>query len=84
MAKVDMPNDMVHSNSSPLVPIIIPTVVCGTNTWCCMQVAQMTKSDMAYSDASLLGPAVLFINQCFNCPIPEKTMLCAVCVSTIL
>ncbi|KAG0711545.1 Cholinephosphotransferase 1 [Chionoecetes opilio] len=43
-------------------------------------VAHMTKSEMAYSDASLLGPGALFLNQYFNCPIPEKTLLYAVCV----
>lgn len=42
-------------------------------------VAHMTKSEMAYSDASLLGPCALFLNQYFNCPIPEKTLLYFVC-----
>lgn len=42
----------------------------------------MTKSEMAYSDASLLGPGALFLNQYFNCPIPEKALLYVVCVST--
>ena len=48
----------------------------------CVQVAHMTKSEMAYSDASLLGPGALFLNQYFNCPIPERTLLYVVCVST--
>ncbi|XP_045118392.1 cholinephosphotransferase 1-like isoform X3 [Portunus trituberculatus] len=43
-------------------------------------VAHMTKSEMAYSDASLLGPGALFLNQYFNCPIPERTLLYVVCV----
>lgn len=46
-----------------------------------LQVAHMTKSEMAYSDASLLGPGALFLNQYFNCPIPEKILLYLVCVS---
>ena len=47
-----------------------------------MQVAHMTKSEMAYSDVSLLGPGALILNQYFNCPLPEKALLCFVCVST--
>nr|XP_045612531.1 cholinephosphotransferase 1-like isoform X4 [Procambarus clarkii] len=46
-------------------------------------VAHMTKSEMAYSDASLLGPGALFLNQYFNCPIPEKFLLYVVCVYVI-
>lgn len=46
-------------------------------------VAHMTKSEMAYSDASLLGPAALFLNQYFNCPISEKYLLYCVCVYVI-
>ncbi|XP_050691772.1 cholinephosphotransferase 1-like isoform X2 [Eriocheir sinensis] len=46
-------------------------------------VAHMTKSEMAYSDASLLGPGALFLNQYFNCPIPEKALLYVVCVYVI-
>lgn len=37
---------------------------------------------MAYTDASLLGPGALFLNQYFNCPIPEQILLYIVCVST--
>ena len=43
----------------------------------------MTKSEMAYSDASLFGPAALFLNQYFNCPINENYLLYIVCVSLI-
>ncbi|XP_047491542.1 cholinephosphotransferase 1-like isoform X2 [Penaeus chinensis] len=46
-------------------------------------VAHMTKSEMAYSDASLLGPAALFLNQYFNCPISEKYLLYCVCAYVI-
>uniref|UniRef100_A0A0P4WN09 diacylglycerol cholinephosphotransferase n=1 Tax=Scylla olivacea TaxID=85551 RepID=A0A0P4WN09_SCYOL len=46
-------------------------------------VAHMTKSEMAYSDSSLLGPGALFLNQYFNCPIPEKTLLYVVCAYVI-
>ncbi|KAK8739088.1 hypothetical protein OTU49_003470 [Cherax quadricarinatus] len=46
-------------------------------------VAHMTKSEMAYSDASLLGPGALFLNQYFNCPIPETILLYIVCVYVI-
>ncbi|XP_042239794.1 cholinephosphotransferase 1-like isoform X4 [Homarus americanus] len=46
-------------------------------------VAHMTKSEMAYSDASLLGPGSLFLNQYFNCPIPEQILLYIVCVYVI-
>lgn len=42
-------------------------------------VAHMTKSEMAYSDASLLGPAALIFNQYFNCPINESYLLYIVC-----
>lgn len=46
-------------------------------------VAHMTKSEMAYTDASLLGPGALFLNQYFNCPIPEQILLYVVCVYVI-
>ncbi|XP_063840307.1 cholinephosphotransferase 1-like isoform X1 [Scylla paramamosain] len=46
-------------------------------------VAHMTKSEMAYSDSSLLGPGALFLNQYFNCPIPERTLLYVVCAYVI-
>ncbi|KAK4315782.1 hypothetical protein Pmani_013020 [Petrolisthes manimaculis] len=46
-------------------------------------VAHMTKSEMAYSDASLFGPAALFLNQYINCPIPENFLLFVVCVYVI-
>ncbi|CAH2979154.1 unnamed protein product [Chilo suppressalis] len=38
-------------------------------------VAQMTKSEMDYYDWSLLGPAMLFLNQYFNNAIPEYYVL---------
>ncbi|XP_066977402.1 cholinephosphotransferase 1 isoform X3 [Macrobrachium rosenbergii] len=46
-------------------------------------VAHMTKSEMAYSDASLLGPALLFLNQYVNCPINENYLLYIVCIYVI-
>ncbi|XP_068220800.1 choline/ethanolaminephosphotransferase 1 isoform X3 [Palaemon carinicauda] len=46
-------------------------------------VAHMTKSEMAYSDASLIGPALLFLNQYFNCPINENYLLYIVCIYVI-
>ncbi|CAG9792249.1 unnamed protein product [Diatraea saccharalis] len=38
-------------------------------------VAQMTKSEMDYYDWSMLGPAMLFLNQYFNNAIPEYYVL---------
>ncbi|KAI5645125.1 choline/ethanolaminephosphotransferase 1 [Phthorimaea operculella] len=38
-------------------------------------VAHMTKSEMEYYDWSLLGPAMLFLNQYFNNAIPEYIVL---------
>ncbi|CAH0721388.1 unnamed protein product, partial [Brenthis ino] len=38
-------------------------------------VAHMTKSEMEYYDWSLLGPAMLFLNQYFNNAIPEYYVL---------
>ncbi|KAI8440619.1 hypothetical protein MSG28_001838 [Choristoneura fumiferana] len=38
-------------------------------------VAHMTKSEMDYYDWSLLGPAMLFLNQYFNNAIPEYYVL---------
>ncbi|XP_048480926.1 cholinephosphotransferase 1 isoform X4 [Plutella xylostella] len=38
-------------------------------------VAHMTKSEMQYYDWSLLGPAMLFLNQYFNNAIPEYYVL---------
>jgi hypothetical protein len=35
----------------------------------------MTKSEMDYSDSSLLGPLLLFLNQYFNILIAEKYVL---------
>ncbi|MCL4125824.1 UNVERIFIED_CONTAM: hypothetical protein GTU68_044050 [Idotea baltica] len=43
-------------------------------------VAHMTKSEMAYTDASMLGPASLFLNQYFNTPISEHVLLWIVCI----
>lgn len=38
-------------------------------------VAHMTKSEMHLIDSALLGPAMLFLNQYFNCVFPEKWLL---------
>ncbi|KAH8348381.1 hypothetical protein KR084_006851 [Drosophila pseudotakahashii] len=38
-------------------------------------IAHMTKSEMEYLDWSLLGPALLFLNQYFNCIVPEIWLL---------
>ncbi|KAH8405572.1 hypothetical protein KR215_002921 [Drosophila sulfurigaster] len=38
-------------------------------------IAHMTKAEMEYLDWSLLGPALLFLNQYFNCIIPEIWLL---------
>jgi len=38
-------------------------------------VAHMTKNEMDYFDSSLFGPAMLFLNQYFNCFIPEYYVL---------
>ncbi|XP_037947267.1 cholinephosphotransferase 1 isoform X2 [Teleopsis dalmanni] len=38
-------------------------------------IAHMTKAEMEYCDWSLLGPALLFLNQYFNCPVPEIYLL---------
>ncbi|CAK1544777.1 unnamed protein product [Leptosia nina] len=38
-------------------------------------VAHMTKSEMDYYDWSLLGPAMLFLNQYFNNALPEYYVL---------
>lgn len=40
-----------------------------------MQIAHMTKAEMEYLDWSLLGPALLFLNQYFNCIVPEIWLL---------
>ncbi|XP_028167309.1 cholinephosphotransferase 1 isoform X3 [Ostrinia furnacalis] len=49
-------------------------------------VAHMTKSEMEYYDWSLLGPAMLFLNQYFNNAIPEYYVLwlCTIWVCTDL
>lgn len=49
-------------------------------------VAHMTKSEMDYYDWSLLGPAMLFLNQYFNNAIPEYYVLwlCTIWVCTDL
>lgn len=43
----------------------------------------MTKSEMDYYDWSLLGPAMLFLNQYFNNAIPEYYVLWLCTVSPI-
>lgn len=40
-----------------------------------MQIAHMTKSEMDYWDWGLLGPGFLFLNQYFNCFLPEHWVL---------
>ncbi|KAJ8871443.1 hypothetical protein PR048_027760 [Dryococelus australis] len=46
-------------------------------------VAHMTKNEMEYLDSSLVGPAMLFLNQYFNFFIPEYIVLwiCLVIIS---
>lgn len=39
------------------------------------QIAHMTKSEMDYWDWGLLGPSFLFLNQYFNCFVPEHWVL---------
>ncbi|XP_017090804.2 cholinephosphotransferase 1 isoform X1 [Drosophila bipectinata] len=38
-------------------------------------IAHMTKSEMGYLDWSMLGPGMLFLNQYFNCIVPEIWVL---------
>ncbi|ODM87815.1 Phosphatidylserine synthase 2 [Orchesella cincta] len=38
-------------------------------------VAHMTKSGMDWLDSSLFGPFLMFVNQCFNTPLPEDILL---------
>ncbi|KMY93513.1 cholinephosphotransferase 1 isoform X2 [Drosophila simulans] len=38
-------------------------------------IAHMTKAEMEYLDWSLLGPSLLFLNQYFNCIVPEIWLL---------
>ncbi|EDV98518.1 GH22625 [Drosophila grimshawi] len=38
-------------------------------------IAHMTKAEMEYLDWSLLGPGLLFLNQYFNCIVPEIWLL---------
>lgn len=40
-----------------------------------LQVAHMTKNEMQYLDSSLIGPAMLFLNQYFNFFINEYYVL---------
>ncbi|KOB71204.1 Choline/ethanolaminephosphotransferase 1 [Operophtera brumata] len=42
-------------------------------------VAHMTKSEMEYYDWSLLGPAMLFLNQYFNNAVPEYLICLEIC-----
>lgn len=35
----------------------------------------MTKSPVEYIDSTLIGPAMLFLNQYFNCVLPEYYVL---------
>lgn len=42
----------------------------------------MTKSEMDYYDWSLLGPAMLFLNQYFNHALPEYYVLWLCTVSS--
>lgn len=36
----------------------------------------MTKSPVEYVDSTLIGPAMLFLNQYFNSVLPEYYVLC--------
>ncbi|XP_030557656.1 cholinephosphotransferase 1-like isoform X1 [Drosophila novamexicana] len=47
---------------------------CGKNG-SSVAIAHMTKAEMEYLDWSLLGPALLFLNQYFNCIVPEIWLL---------
>lgn len=48
------------------------------------QVAHMTKNEMQYLDSSLIGPAMLFLNQYFNFFIKEYYVLWLCFVSCTL
>ncbi|XP_074602874.1 choline/ethanolaminephosphotransferase 1 bbc isoform X2 [Brevipalpus obovatus] len=46
-------------------------------------VSHMTKSEMAYSDSVLIGPAMLFLNQYFNNFLPEHFVLWLALICTV-
>lgn len=55
--------------------------------WYCyslLQVAHMTKNEMEYLDSSLIGPAMLFLNQYFNFFIKEYYVLWLCFVSFLI
>ncbi|XP_050426759.1 cholinephosphotransferase 1 [Adelges cooleyi] len=47
-------------------------------------IAHMTKSPIDYVDSTLIGPAMLFLNQYFNCVLPEYYVLCACLVWSVI
>ncbi|XP_050526831.1 cholinephosphotransferase 1 [Daktulosphaira vitifoliae] len=47
-------------------------------------IAHMTKSPIEYIDSTLIGPAMLFLNQYFNCVLPEYYVLYMCLVWTIV
>lgn len=49
-----------------------------------LQVAHMTKNEMEYLDSSLIGPAMLFLNQYFNFFIKEYYVLWLCFVSFLI
>uniref|UniRef100_A0A1A9VE48 Uncharacterized protein n=1 Tax=Glossina austeni TaxID=7395 RepID=A0A1A9VE48_GLOAU len=40
-----------------------------------LMIAHITKAEMGYLDRSILGPGLLFLNQYFNCVVPEIWLL---------
>ncbi len=54
------------------------SLICKRKTIFCIlnrQIAHMTKSEMGYLDAGLMGPLLLFLNQYFNSFLPEYCVL---------
>ncbi|XP_025417164.1 cholinephosphotransferase 1 [Sipha flava] len=47
-------------------------------------IAHMTKSPIEYVDSTLIGPAMLFLNQYFNSVLPEYYVLCVCLAWTII
>ena len=48
---------------------------------CLCQVAHMTKSEMDLWDTGMIGPALLVVNQYFDCVISEHVVLWVCLVS---
>ncbi|XP_030557652.1 cholinephosphotransferase 1-like isoform X2 [Drosophila novamexicana] len=57
-----------------IIAIHLVSAVLGPEIWL-TKIAHMTKAEMEYLDWSLLGPALLFLNQYFNCIVPEIWLL---------